>query len=63
MIIQTWPFNEGGDEKTLFYGEIAAVLPCAFKGIITLPTELEYDSQNCRNSKSGNTPALPLHKW
>ena len=55
MIIQTWPVNEVGHEKTLFYGEmskdpfygeIAAVLPCAFKGIITLPTELEYDSQN-----------------
>ena len=46
MIIQTWPFNDGGDEKTHFYGEIAAVLPFTFKGIKTLPTELEYDSQN-----------------
>ena len=58
MAFQWW-----GDDKTLFYGEIAAVLPCAFKRIITLPTELEYDSQNWRDSKRGNTPALPLYKW
>ena len=48
-----------GRWKVLFYGWIAAVLPCAFKGIITLTTELEYDSQNWKESKRGNTPALP----
>ena len=47
MIIQAWPFNDGGDEKTLLMLKLQPT--CSFKGLKTLPTE--YYSQNIRDSK------------
>ena len=47
MIIQAWPFNDGGDEKTLLM--LKSQPTCSFTGLKTLPTE--YSSQNIRDSK------------
>ena len=47
MIIQAWPFNDGGDEKTLLMVKLQPT--CTFKGLKTLPTE--YSSQNIKDSK------------
>ena len=47
MIIQAWPFNDAGDEKTLLMLKLQPT--CSFKGLKTLPTE--YSSQNIRDSK------------